>query len=289
MKGGFNYEVISTLGKGSFGHIYEGINTDTREKVALKFEDEKVEHPQLLYECQIYRCFSNAPGFPSVKWFGQYNDSNILVMDLFGPSLEKLFNKCNRKFSLKTVLMFAQQALTLLQYVHLKGFIHRDIKPDNFVIGVKPNNNIFHLIDFGLASRFIDDDGNHIKYCESTVMAGTARYSSINTLMGIEQSRRDDLESLGYILIYFLKGKLPWSGIKVKNPSEKYAKICECKMRTPVEILCEGLPEEFCLYITLVRSLVFDDIPDYDFFKKLFDDLFKQNKFVYDYIYDWCS
>lgn len=227
-------------------------------------------------------------GIPSVHWYGIEGHYNVMVIDLLGPSLEDLFAFCNRKFSLKTVLMLADQMLNRLEFVHAKNFIHRDIKPDNFLIGLNRRAQVVHLIDFGLAKKFRDPrTQQHIAYRENKNLTGTARYASINTHLGIEQSRRDDLESLGYVLMYFNRGSLPWQGLKASTKKEKYERIMDKKMSTPVETLCKHYPFEFSKYLNYCRSLRFEDRPDYSYLRRLLKDLFFKDQYVYDFVFDW--
>ncbi len=175
--------------------------------------------------------------------FLEERDELTMIMDLLGPSLEDLFTFCGRRFSLKTVLMIAEQMISRIEHVHTKNFIHRDIKPENYLIGLGKKSAHIFLIDFGLAKKYKDPKTHqHIPYKENRNLAGTARYASINAHLGIEQSRRDDLEAIGYVLVYFLKGKLPWQGVRANNKAEKYHKIMEKKMATPIEYLCLSLP-----------------------------------------------
>jgi len=211
-----------------------------------------------------------------------------MVIDLLGPSLEDLFSFCNRKFSLKTVLMLADQMITRVEYVHAKNFLHRDVKPDNFLIGLGKKANQVHIIDFGLAKKYRDPKTQqHIPYREGKSLTGTARYASLNTHLGIEQSRRDDLEAVGYVLMYFLRGSLPWQGLKANDKKEKYELIMEKKLKTPFEVLCKHFPVEFVAYLNYCRSLRFEDRPDYSYLRRLLKTLFFQEVYQYDFVFDW--
>ncbi|CAD6939779.1 unnamed protein product [Tilletia laevis] len=282
------YRIGKKIGSGSFGDIYLGINIISGEEVAIKLESIKAKHPQLEYEAKVYKTLAGGVGVPFVRWYGQECDYNAMVIDLLGPSLEDLFNFCNRKFSLKTVLLLADQMISRIEYIHSRNFIHRDIKPDNFLMGIGKRGNQVNVIDFGLAKKYRDPKTHlHIPYRENKNLTGTARYTSINTHLGVEQSRRDDLESLGYVLMYFLRGSLPWQGLKAATKKQKYDRIMEKKMTTPTELLCRGFPSEMAIYLNCCRSLRFDDKPDYSYLRKLFRDLFVREGFQYDYVFDW--
>ncbi|XP_049413004.1 casein kinase 1-like protein 2 isoform X1 [Solanum stenotomum] len=285
---GNKFRLGRKIGSGSFGEIYLGTNIQTNEEVAIKLENNKTKHPQLLYESKLYRILQGGTGIPNVRWFGVEGDYNVLVMDLLGPSLEDLFNFCSRKLSLKTVLMLADQMINRVEFVHSKSFLHRDIKPDNFLMGLGRRANQVYAIDFGLAKKYRDTSSHqHIPYRENKNLTGTARYASMNTHLGIEQSRRDDLESLGYVLMYFLRGSLPWQGLKAGNKKQKYEKISEKKVSTSIEALCRGYPTEFASYFHYCRSLRFEDKPDYAYLKRIFRDLFIREGFQFDYVFDW--
>jgi len=285
---GGKYRLGRKIGSGSFGDIYIGTNVQSGEEVAIKLESIKSKHPQLLYESKLYKILAGGVGVPNVHWYGVEGDYNIMVIDLLGPSLEDLFSFCNRKFALKTVLMLADQMINRIEYVHAKNFIHRDIKPDNYLIGLGKKANQVHIIDFGLAKKYRDPKTQqHIIYREGKSMTGTARYASVNTHLGIEQSRRDDLEAIGYVLMYFNRGSLPWQGLKANAKKEKYEKIMEKKMSTPVEVLCNNFAGEFVTYLNYCRSLRFEDRPDYAYLRRLLKDLFFREGYQYDFVFDW--
>ncbi|XP_036159437.1 casein kinase I isoform X3 [Myotis myotis] len=285
---GNRYRLGRKIGSGSFGDIYLGTDIVAGEEVAIKLECVKTKHPQLHIESKIYKMMQGGVGIPTIRWCGAEGDYNVMVMELLGPSLEDLFNFCSRKFSLKTVLLLADQMISRIEYIHSKNFIHRDVKPDNFLMGLGKKGNLVYIIDFGLAKKYRDARTHqHIPYRENKNLTGTARYASINTHLGIEQSRRDDLESLGYVLMYFNLGSLPWQGLKAATKRQKYERISEKKMSTPIEVLCKGYPSEFATYLNFCRSLRFDDKPDYSYLRQLFRNLFHRQGFSYDYVFDW--
>ncbi|EWC45769.1 casein kinase-like I [Drechslerella stenobrocha 248] len=287
---GVHYRVGKKIGEGSFGVIFEGTNLLNNQQVAIKFEPRKSDAPQLRDEYRTYKILVGCPGIPNVYYFGQEGLHNILVIDLLGPSLEDLFDHCNRRFSIKTVVMVAKQMLSRVQTIHEKNLIYRDIKPDNFLIG-RPGTkaaNVIHVVDFGMAKQYRDPKTKqHIPYRERKSLSGTARYMSINTHLGREQSRRDDLEALGHVFMYFLRGGLPWQGLKAATNKQKYEKIGEKKQTTPVKDLCDGFPDEFNQYLSYVRNLGFEDAPDYDFLRDLFTKALKNTGEVEDGEYDW--
>uniref|UniRef100_G1Q0B4 Casein kinase I isoform alpha n=1 Tax=Myotis lucifugus TaxID=59463 RepID=G1Q0B4_MYOLU len=289
---GEKYKLVRKIGAGSFGDIYLAINVTNGEEVAVKLESKKARHPQLLYESKLYKILQGGVGIPHMRWYGQEKEYNVLVMDLLGPSLEDLFNFCSRRFTMKTVLMLADQMISRIEYIHTKNFIHRDIKPHNFLMGIGRHctlNQLF-MIDFGLAKKYRDNKTKqHIPYREDKNLTGTARYASINAHLGIEQSRRDDMESLGYVLMYFNRSSLPWQGLTAATKKQKYEKISEKKMSIPVEVLCRGFPAEFTMYLNYCRGLRFEEAPDYVYLRQLFRILFRILNYQYDYTFDWTN
>lgn len=284
------YRITRRIGGGSFGEIYMGIGPQN-EKVAIKFERQGTRCPQLRHEYKVYRELAKCPGFCTVYHFGTQDNYNVMVMDLLGPSLEDLFNKVNRRFSLKTTLQIADQMLERVDTLHSRHLIHRDIKPANFVIGIGEDHGSIYCVDFGLSKRYRHPKSlQHIPHRDGRSLTGTPRYASINNHLGIEQSRRDDLESIGYVLIYFLKGSLPWQGLKAKNAPKKYRMILEKKQQVSIAQLCQGCPSQFAEFLAYTRSLKFDAKPDINYLRKLFRDLYHSQGFPsVGKLWDWDS
>ncbi|CAD8122359.1 unnamed protein product [Paramecium sonneborni] len=282
------YKLTKRIGSGAFGEIYQV--TKGKEEYAMKLEKSDTKFPQLFFEAKLYTYLqgsdNNDKGIPRIYAQGTDGDYNYIVIDLLGQSLEDLFNKHNKKLSLKTVLMLGEQMIQRIEYIHLNKFIHRDIKPDNFLIGQGQKAVRIYLLDFGLAKRYQTKEG-HIPYKEGKSLTGTARYASINTHLGIEQSRRDDLESLGYVLMYLLRGQLPWQNMKANNQKDKYQRIMEKKLETSSDVLCKGFPIEMSQYLNYCKNLKFEEKPDYQYLKGLFKDAFQRIGYELDYKYDW--
>ena len=284
---GGKFRISKKIGDGAFNEIYQGSDIFDNSEIAIKLEHNSIKYPQLLFESRLLESIPGI-GIPKVYWAGVSGEYNVMVFELLGKNLEELLQNCDKKFSLKTTLMIAIQVLDRIRHLHMHNYIHRDIKPQNFSIGRGENEHIIYLIDFGLAKRYREEYTNfHIPLRQNIKLTGTIRYASCNALNKKELSRRDDMESIGYLLIYLLKGSLPWQGLKIKQKSEKYSKIKELKMSLEPEKLCEDLPDEFKEYIESVKNLEFEEEPDYGRYINMFTELFKKKEYVKDYMYDW--
>ena len=284
-----NYTILinKQLGKGGFGQIYLGRNFRENYPIAIKVE-ESSNRSHLHLEYEILKDIQGGVGIPRIFKYKQGHNHNYLLMELLGKSLDKLFSENDKSFSYKTIFQIGYQMVERIQYVHSKGYIHRDIKPGNFVVGRGEKSKIIYLIDFGLSKRYIDPQTEkHIPYREGKGLTGTARYVSLFTHYGIEQARRDDIESIAFNLIYFAKGKLPWQGVKTKNKKEKHKKIMESKLAYSPDILCSNLPEEFVKLLKYSRKLEFEQEPDYQSIKLMFKNYIVKNGGVMDMEFDW--
>lgn len=278
------YHPLKKIADGAFSEIFYGVNAHTKEKVAIKIESRYVVNKLLESECFLLFSLKGI-GIPKVLSFGHNKEYDILIMPLLGKSLKELYISKNLNFEFKDVCLIAIQIIERIKWVHSQKIIHRDIKPDNFLIGLN-DPNIIYLIDFGLSKKYKSSTtGKHIKFTELKKFTGTILYASVNALRFKEQSRRDDLESIGYMLIHLMKGSLPWQRIKVNNKKESYLKISEIKKHINPEKLCENLPGEMIDYINYVRKLQFEESPDYNYLENLFQRMLKKRRYDPDNIY----
>ncbi len=250
------YSLLDKIGEGSFGSIYKGQHIRTQEFVAIKVEPIINETKLLKNESIIYQYLNNIPGIPSVKWFGKDDENYYMVINLLGESLQTIKNK-KGCFSLKLVMQIGINIVELLKIIHDKGLVHRDIKPENFLLGLNSDKNRVFIIDFGLCKSYLID-GKHIPLKKTHNLIGSPTYASINAHKCIELSRRDDLESLGYMLIYFYKGFLQWQIYDIENTSYE---ISQLKQYITNEDMY--LPRVLLNYIQYVRGLAFTETPNY--------------------------
>jgi serine/threonine protein kinase len=286
---GQRYRLSSLIGKGLFSEVFEGENVYTGERVAIKLEDSKIRYQQVNFESQILKHLQGGLGIPIPYWCGQEGDYNCLVMELLGDSLGTLKQRCKGKFSLKTTLMLADQLLTILEFIHSETIVHRDLKLENILMGI--DNAFFqvHLIDFGLSKRFIDPSNNkHIPMKTGKTLLGSVEYASIPNHNGKELSRRDDMESLAYILCHMLMGDLPWSNLVGPDKAqENEERVLALKMRFSESESLSKLPQEFKIFLDSSKSLSFEDEPKYLEYRRMFKELMVREGHSFDYIYDW--
>lgn len=281
------YKLKEQIGEGSFGMIYKAEYNSNL--FAVKFEKKRPNKRSLLESESKIMTYLKGPGIPKIYLYTIYNDYNVMIMELLGKNLNSLLNKTKeKKLSVKTICMLGIEMIKILQFIHDKHIIHRDIKPDNFSMDYE-SGKVLYLLDFGLAKQYRSSKTyEHYPMKKNKKLTGTARYASINALRGYDQSRRDDLESVGYVLMYLLRGHLPWQGIDAKTKEEKYSKILYKKEITPPEELCSGYQEEFVSYLKYIRNLEYEEDPKYEYLIELFTKIVKTNLLdQIDYRYDW--
>jgi serine/threonine protein kinase len=277
-----NYKLVKKLGSGSFGEVYLTEDND-KNLYAAKIED-KTKKNRLKCEYNIYRKLNckNIVGIPKIYGYIETVDYNIMVMELLGKSLENLFQENDKYFSLTFICKLAIDIITIIEKFHSRGFIHRDIKPNNFLFNNGKQLNQIYLMDFGLSKQYIHDGKhNDIKFERSLI--GTARYASMNIHWGVEPSRRDDLESIGYLLIYFANKRLPWQGLKGDDKKTQIEKIGDKKLMVSTEKLCESLPKCFYLYLDYCKKLKYEEKPNYNYLRDLFIDYAKDMNYILTY------
>ncbi|KAI9011360.1 casein kinase I alpha, partial [Gaertneriomyces semiglobifer] len=271
------WEVHDKIGEGSFGEVYAAVDLQDGTMVAIKRESSTSLSPQLQHEYSIYTHLVGLDGFPRIYYGGKEGQYNVLVMDRLGPSLKLLQNESpGGCLPLQTVVYIVPQVIRLLALLHNRGIVFRDVKASQFCVGrygddITVNPKLF-LIDFGLATYYVDENNQHVRnrrIDRHAARTGTARYASLNVHRGKLHSRRDDIESLAYILIELLKGTLPWSNVKAMTSREGWKKTMDLKEDLLTSELCEGLPEEFEQLLNYARNLQYADTPDYAYLEGL--------------------
>eukprot|EP00928_Gymnodinium_smaydae_P099422 TRINITY_DN9476_c0_g2_i6.p1 TRINITY_DN9476_c0_g2~~TRINITY_DN9476_c0_g2_i6.p1 ORF type:complete len:326 (+),score=24.02 TRINITY_DN9476_c0_g2_i6:128-1105(+) len=262
------YRLHKCLGKGSFGQVYAGTHTESGQEYAVKVA-RRSDNSSLCHESEVLKQLQGFKGFTTVHRFEQDEFYDILLLDLCAMSLQATFNVCHKIFIPQVTVKIGIEALCRLESLHSIGYTHRDITPANLLRASACSEQVY-LVDFGLATPFLDTETKlHKKYKEGRKFVGTPRFASIGAHLGIRQSRRDDLEALGYVLAYLVKGKLPWNHVPEGSTEEKRANILRSKQSTSIEALCDGLPQGFCSYMQYCRSLKFEEKPDYDYLRRV--------------------
>jgi len=278
------------LGKGGFAFVFAGWDNLTKEHVAIKVENKERKNASRSikkeYRLLVKLCNAGCP-VPKAIWCGRCEDRRVMVMQRMGESLSDFYKLCGKKFSVQTTLCLTQELITILESLHDAGVLHRDIKLQNFLTGYK-NSTAFYVCDFGLSDFYVDPTTNqHIPLTKGHSRYGTVRYASLNNHRGVEQSRRDDLESLGFVCIYAARGTVPWQTIRNEDRRKKWSQVYDMKRRIKLDELCQGLPECFITFMNYVRALDFDARPDYEYLRSIFQMSYDEMNFTRSNKYDW--
>ena len=276
-----NYIIDEEIGAGSFGKVYTALDKANHTKVACKVED-KGERSRLAIEYSHYQSIRKrgVTMIPAIYTLLNTPRFNILVMELMKVSLSDIIEKHIGNIPISFIVKTSIDIMEIMKQVHTAGFIHRDIKPDNFMFNKRDQ---LCIIDLGLAKRYIDKNGTHMPFRQDRELIGTARYASINMHQGFEPSRRDDMEAVGYMIMYMLRGSLPWQGLKKDKKTAHYNKIGDVKIYTSLDKLCNNYHGNFMKYIEYCRKLEFTAAPDYDYMISLFRGVATDNKITPSY------
>jgi len=282
------YRLEKELGSGAFGKVMSAASTVTSELVAVKLEKRVKGRPQFLAaESQVLAALQGAEGIPKLYGSGSYDHMICMVMERLGPNLDSLFKQHDRHFEQRSILQIALQGVERVQHVHSCFYMHRDIKPQNFMFGLAAQQTTLYIADFGLAKKYQNGPhGMHVPYKEEKPFVGTACYASLNTHLGVQQSRRDDLESLIYVLCYLLQSHLPWQH-KHRTREEKHNATRLLKMLTTGEELFKGWHRGYASAFTYIRSIGFDDTPDYALLKRTFRTIAAESRVALDLAFEW--
>jgi serine/threonine protein kinase len=264
------FEIEQKLGSGCFGQVYKAKEVSTGNIVAVKFSGQD-DKDGLITEAEVLRRVGQPPsqGYASLYAIISKGPIACLVVEMLGKSLQDCMDDVGKnKVDAISAALCGQQILLRIELLHSKGIVHRDIKPENFLVGVGKKAHHVYIIDFGLSTEYYKQ-AQHVTQGRKEQMTGTARYTSINAMKGVTQSRRDDLEAIGHMLLYFVRGRLPWSGLEAPTDVEKFRRICETKESIPLDTLCEGHPDEFKQYLQYTRALEFTQKPDYGMLRGL--------------------
>ena len=259
---------VREMGHGAFGTVYLMEDPADKRRYAVKTEPEDSQVPQLQYEFRVYRKLRGTRGVPLAYALWNHDGKVHMAMQPLGPSLERVMRDITQFDVMRWLFV---RMLDAVQGLHDKGFLHRDIKPENFLLGATGiQGKEVYLVDYGLCKRYRMSSTDHIPYKEGKRLTGTVRYASVHVHLGEEQSRRDDLESLGYVGVFLIKRKLPWMGLGGKDKGEMHQRVMTAKVHCSSEDLCEGLPVAFLQFFRHVRSLTFDASPDYALLRSFF-------------------